>query len=248
LAGAAAALLLAAPLAARQDPPPKESSKPEGTPAEQVKAIQKEYEQVQEEWVKAFRAAKTPEERQKVKFPEPEQYAARMLAVAEKHPDDSAAVDALAWTLGGNLAYTPSATKAMRILKEKHAADPKVGKMGGMLAYVRSKEAEDLLRAVLEKADGDAAKAAACFNLAQHLHNKGNGKEAEALYEKVTTEYAASANKDIAQRARGALFEIRNLAIGKVAPEIEGQDADGKPMKLSDYRGKVVVLDFWGHW
>jgi len=39
-----------------------------------------------------------------------------------------------------------------------------------------------------------------------------------------------------------------DLAIGKVAPEIVGEDIDGQPMKLSDYRGKVVVLDFWGHW
>ena len=23
---------------------------------------------------------------------------------------------------------------------------------------------------------------------------------------------------------------------------------DGRHFKLSDYRGKVVVLDFWGHW
>lgn len=36
--------------------------------------------------------------------------------------------------------------------------------------------------------------------------------------------------------------------IGEVAPEITGEDTDGKPMKLSDYKGKVVVLDFWGHW
>jgi Tol biopolymer transport system component len=37
-------------------------------------------------------------------------------------------------------------------------------------------------------------------------------------------------------------------AIGSVAPEIEGEDIDGEPFKLSDYRGKVVVLDFWGDW
>jgi cytochrome oxidase Cu insertion factor (SCO1/SenC/PrrC family) len=36
--------------------------------------------------------------------------------------------------------------------------------------------------------------------------------------------------------------------IGKVAPDIEGVDVDGKKFKLSDYRGKVVVLDFWGDW
>jgi hypothetical protein len=39
-----------------------------------------------------------------------------------------------------------------------------------------------------------------------------------------------------------------DLAIGKVAPEIEGEDVNGKSFKLSDYRGKVVVLDFWGDW
>jgi peroxiredoxin len=33
-----------------------------------------------------------------------------------------------------------------------------------------------------------------------------------------------------------------------IAPDIEGQDLDGVSFQLSDYRGKVVVLDFWGHW
>jgi hypothetical protein len=36
--------------------------------------------------------------------------------------------------------------------------------------------------------------------------------------------------------------------VGTKAPEIEGTDIDGKKFKLSDYRGKVVVLDFWGNW
>ena len=39
-----------------------------------------------------------------------------------------------------------------------------------------------------------------------------------------------------------------DLAIGKVAPEIEGADVNGMPFKLSDYRGQVVLLDFWGDW
>ena len=38
------------------------------------------------------------------------------------------------------------------------------------------------------------------------------------------------------------------LAAGKLAPEIEGEDIDGQTFKLSDYRGKVVLLDFWGNW
>ena len=44
---------------------------------------------------------------------------------------------------------------------------------------------------------------------------------------------------------RRELFEIRDLAIGKPAPEITGEDVDGQPMKLSDFRGKVVCLVFW---
>ncbi len=36
------------------------------------------------------------------------------------------------------------------------------------------------------------------------------------------------------------------LPVGDPAPDIVGEDTDGKLFKLSDYRGKVVLLDFWG--
>jgi cytochrome oxidase Cu insertion factor (SCO1/SenC/PrrC family) len=51
-----------------------------------------------------------------------------------------------------------------------------------------------------------------------------------------------------AEAAEVKRIDPRDLEIGKKAPEIEGQDVDGKKFKLSDYRGKVVVLDFWGDW
>jgi hypothetical protein len=51
-----------------------------------------------------------------------------------------------------------------------------------------------------------------------------------------------------AEMAERLHFEITRLQIGMPAPEIEGTDLEGKPMKLSDFRGKVVVLDFWGDW
>ena len=44
--------------------------------------------------------------------------------------------------------------------------------------------------------------------------------------------------------AKSELDRLRRLSIGKPAPEIDGVDLDGRPMKLSEYRGKVVVLYF----
>lgn len=38
------------------------------------------------------------------------------------------------------------------------------------------------------------------------------------------------------------------LAIGADAPDFTAYAADGRPVKLSEFRGKVVLLDFWATW
>jgi hypothetical protein len=75
-------------------------------------------------------------------------------------------------------------------------------------------------------------------------------KENESLFEKVGKEFGdVSAGRDtLGKQAASELNEIRNLGIGRACPEIAGEDIDGKPFKLSDYKGKVVVVDFWGDW
>ncbi len=37
----------------------------------------------------------------------------------------------------------------------------------------------------------------------------------------------------------------KTVGIGKVAPDATGVDSSGQAFKLSDSRGKVVLLDFW---
>jgi peroxiredoxin len=36
--------------------------------------------------------------------------------------------------------------------------------------------------------------------------------------------------------------------IGKPAPEFTGYSVSGDTIKLSDYKGKVIILDFWASW
>jgi peroxiredoxin len=73
---------------------------------------------------------------------------------------------------------------------------------------------------------------------------------AEALLEEIATNHAnlRVGRGILGELVRAQLDELRTLGVGKLAPHIRGQDVDGQPMQLSDYRGKVVVLAFWGNW
>ena len=75
-------------------------------------------------------------------------------------------------------------------------------------------------------------------------------QQREKLYEQMRKSFADVAIKDttMGEFAEKALFAIRHLSVGKVAPDINGEDIDGMKFKLSDYRGKVVMLSYWGHW
>lgn len=44
------------------------------------------------------------------------------------------------------------------------------------------------------------------------------------------------------------LAAAKLTAVGSPAPEFTQNDVNGKPVKLSDYRGKYVLVDFWASW
>src|SRR5437899_11811379 len=52
-------------------------------------------------------------------------------------------------------------------------------------------------------------------------------------------------NSSKSVRAAGATMIEKER---KAAPEFELKDADAKTVRLSDYKGKVVLLDFWATW
>jgi len=76
-------------------------------------------------------------------------------------------------------------------------------------------------------------------------------KEVEALFERAARQYGdvkLPFGGTVGEKANSELHEIRHLAVGRAAPDLEGEDQDGKRFKLSDYRGKVVLLYFWSEY
>ncbi|HZN37175.1 MAG TPA: redoxin domain-containing protein [Planctomycetota bacterium] len=76
-------------------------------------------------------------------------------------------------------------------------------------------------------------------------------KQIEAIFERAAREFRDTKlpyDQNVGETADSELHEIRHLSIGKQALELQGQDQDGEAIKLSDYRGKVVLLYFWSEY
>lgn len=115
----------------------------------------------------------------------------------------------------------------------------------GSLSAARAIE---LLEAVARGSAKPAIQAKALSALLEPLSRSGLADAAsrrKALLERLSKEYGDTPE---GQRAKATLNGEVNLAIGAEAPDFTTKDAEGVEFKLSDYRGKVVVLDFWGFW
>lgn len=193
-------------------------------------------------------------------------YLPRAKSFAKDHAGEPVAIPALFFVveLAGQAGFDPfgsgnsDANWAIVRLTRDHAADPALGEhlagLSRMNWHVEKKKLKALYEAVIANNKEEEAIAAAKFGLALSLVTSGpipNGAEgppparAVELLRDIVKNHSDS---DVARQAVGYLFETEHLQVGMVAPEIEGEDADGNLIKLSDFRGKVVILDYWGFW
>jgi RNA polymerase sigma factor (sigma-70 family) len=172
--------------------------------------------------------------------------------LAENHVQ-RAKVGQAALTLGHRV--SPSAEKLLRAVIEKYPDRSIKGLAYGKLGRYLKHQAEQL-RAIRE--DPESVKRWETMFLEEGADKEYFSrfinrdpdalmKEAEAVLERTLKEFGDVNQRggSLQREARADLFEIRNLCVGKPAPEIAGKDIDGKPLKLSDFKGKVVVVDFW---
>jgi peroxiredoxin len=200
-----------------------------------------------------------------------ERFAAAVV-LAKSDPKSSMAYSALVWVLSTGRSDTPEA--APDLLREHHATNPKIGRVvaraGSTSMNTESpafRTMTQLFEAVAQKNPDRTTRAQASAALALQAtwvsrgadyEKAANAEEmaakAELAFEELLKNYGdcpslvSVEERSLGYVAKQNLFELRHLRIGKKAPDIVGEDLDGKKFKLSDYRGKVTVIVFWTTW
>jgi hypothetical protein len=264
------ALLLGAMAPAQQDH--------EQRPAPEARSAKQEYDALYQDYRQAGRARlqKFREEREKAQAagePVPSfdmaafdaEWLPRFRAGATKYKGQDGAIPFLVWVAGNSNGSDQDA--AIATLVADHVASPQFGEalqaIGNLSYRVGAQRVRNLVDQVLAKNQDSNVQAQAYLVRATVTFADGKTSiagqsqaDAESRRKAALDGAVADLEKGIAKakddalkgRLEGFLFELQHLQPGMSAPDIEGNDLDGKSFKLSDYKGKVVMLDFWGDW
>jgi len=189
----------------------------------------------------AFEAARTEEAKTRVV----KNLAAKLLKFADKNAKDSAALQALVLTvsLPGEAGKDSPRAKALGILKKDYADHEDIGAQLQQLGMLEGDDVFDFLTEVFEKNTNRNTRAEALKAII--------GNREQALVEAATPKQAAALRKEIdTYRKHLPEFKdlVKDLFAGATMPQLHSKDLSGKDVKLSDLKGKVVVLDCWATW
>ena len=222
-----------------------------------------------------LKQAKTDEEKKELlkKFQESplempnSKFAALFLAHAKQYPEDPSAFDALERSLAYNTGVnnTQGRSEALFLLCKNYADKPEIRKALRSAIGNGDEAGQTFVKRVLVRNTDRKIQALACKNLAVALRKslsmadqlKKNEKTRSLLEKSAGKEYvdklingAGRAGKE-ADRLEKLLKEKYADVIptvGAKALQLVCHDLDGKDVKLSDLKGKVVVIDIWATW
>lgn len=225
--------------------------------AKKLKALKAEYQQAQNKFFADYQKIKGEKAQMEfyTKNNPSGKFVDKAVALAQSAGNDPAGPQGYEFAIS----VLQGSGKADVLKKLGREAIEKYAKKGGLNGFVtqlgygypfEKPEAVAMLENVLKITESEPMRIAATASMAR-LH-KGWGEpkpEDEPIARKYLNELIAKWPKSReAESAKGDLYELDNLRTGKVFPDFETTDQDGKTWKLSDYRGKVVVIDFWGYW
>ena len=226
-----------------------------------VKVIHEEFQRSFEEFQVWLRTAKTAEEQQRILTSNnpARRDVPRLLKIATENAKTPTAYHALILSLAMLRQYFPesTATSAMQQvtaqLLRDHLAEKSIVTAVILVSSSDLPSAKTFLSELIKQSSEKDVQGIACFFLARSLiasDKPGPKKEGVQLLERVVNEFSdvMIRSTPIVDEAQRMLFAEKHLSIGAEAPEIIGKDAEGNEFKLSDYRGKVVMLDFFANW
>ncbi|MCB9914907.1 MAG: hypothetical protein H6828_07125 [Planctomycetes bacterium] len=250
------AALIALPLCVRvglaqEDPP---------TPEERYEALEEEAQEIYDAWREAIReaqkAAEEAEEGAAVPAipmrPDFSALVPKFQAAARDYAGTDDAIPFLVW-LAGNAGKDVNAA-ALRTLLGDHAASEKLADVAWMMRDVIERFGAEEGTALLKKVEADspvaAVRAWAAFaRLADTLEKNEVGSEAYETAKRELDKVMEGVEDDYLLSEVGQVTVVREkFSLGMVAPDISGVDLDGTAFHLSDYKGQVVFVDFWGDW
>jgi len=194
-------------------------------------------------------------------------FATELTALIKAHPGDPAAVDGLIALTGSMRTFLDDELLQIAL---RNRDDERMGRLCFNVLHRGGEPwAEAIAKAVAESNPSREVRGqavfcrgylcrSAAFPYGQPVPEKERDNlvaRARGFFNEAVEKYAdvptPNGSPTIGERATSELkrFDnLPNLKVGGVAPEIEGKDLKGKPLKLSDHRGKVVVVVFWGSW
>jgi thiol-disulfide isomerase/thioredoxin len=240
----------------------------DATPAQKLKELQKKFDTEIEELRTRFNNAKTPAEEAGIRSEVKELAiitSQKAIKLAEDNAKDAVGFDAAVFVIEKTARYGAGKEleTALTIISEHHLNNPKVKTMLPMLAGA-GRIGQKFLQTAAEKATDKEVTALALYFLgtgfADQIEDEEDDKKVDELIAKATDCFdkagklapdAKVGESTIAKEVAAQLetFKaIQSLAVGKAVPDIEGTDLDGKKVKLSSYKGKVVLVDIWATW
>ena len=228
---------------------------------ETLDALHLRFAQAQQKFDQPYFQARTDEEREKIIL-DPAQdpiplFVPRYVEFAEQFPGSAEAVEAwiFAFEAGSrSTRCTDSVHAAVDALIDSYRAHPALIDSIPLIHHVGpTDECLRLLRSLADPSSSREVRAYAEYGLArlEMLLPDPSLEVIRNRLQRIATEWGELAyheDQTLGDRVDADLFELDHLSVGTVAPEIVGHDLDGETMRLSDYRGQVVLLRFWGSW
>ena len=208
--------------------------------------LEDEFGEVEEAWYERVVAAEGAEQGRIYTQERPHaQFVPKFRSIAERAQGKEIAIDAWLWIFQ-NANDGKSNLDALKQLLDGYLESPRMADVAAAMNYTWNSLGREPIEAGFEKlaleSPHDQVKAAGWFGVAQLYNGYGEVDAALEAINVIRDEF------EVHEGAERLAYELENLQIGMLAPDFEAVDQVGVKFKLSDYRGKVVLLDFWGFW